>query len=322
MHIMEIGEVGHMKQETLRKLRHRILAGMLCFSIVFVAQPDNSNISTLWAAGNLEESEYTGENPDLSIGSDSKVIPVLADAEENKNEFPDSFRNELQLQDGTEGIPEEDKIEDQTEEGVTAEASTEPEAVDMDATEENLIITADALLTEPQADTIHQHSVSTDCSISAGEQVFFTELPQDFTGGELPEGNYYLKEDVTLDSSMEISSGVVTLCLNGHTLRYGGTGKNSVINVNSNANLHICDCSPAGGRISGGKNSGIRIEGFLNLYGGTISGNVSETGGGGIYNYNGNVKMLNGTITGNSVVTGNAEGNGGGVCVNSGSFNK
>lgn len=116
MHIMEIGEVGHMKQETLRKLRHRILAGMLCFSIVFVAQPDNSNISTLWAAGNLEESEYTGENPDLSIGSDSKVIPVLADAEENKNEFPDSFRNELQLQDGTEGIPEEDKIEDQTEE--------------------------------------------------------------------------------------------------------------------------------------------------------------------------------------------------------------
>lgn len=216
----------------------------------------------------------------------------------------------------------------------------------MDATEENLIITADALLTEPQADTIHQHSVSTDCSISAGEQVFFTELPQDFTGGELPEGNYYLKEDVTLDSSMEISSGVVTLCLNGHTLRYGGTGKNSVINVNSNANLHICDCSPAGGRISGGKNSGIRIEGFLNLYGGTISGNVSETGGGGvynqgtftlhngtisgntassgggIYNYNGNVKMLNGTITGNSVVTGNAEGNGGGVCVNSGSFNK
>ena len=50
-----------MKQEAIRKLRHRILAGILCFSIVFAGQPNGLKASGIIDANKEEEQEQTTE---------------------------------------------------------------------------------------------------------------------------------------------------------------------------------------------------------------------------------------------------------------------
>lgn len=316
-----------MKQESLRKLRHRILAGLLCCSILVAGQPGVNG--GLRAAEGVEEPEWT---EDALLSTEEEPLDA-------------SFDNS-EMQDETENLSTEEPFENTDTEVLTEEAAeleTEDEALETASTEvlpeeaieeidEQLSLTGEALA-DPQAEEVHQHSVSTDCSVSDGEQVKFTELTKDFTGGTLPAGNYYLSEDVELTTTMEIASGTVNLCLNGHTLLYKDIVLKSVIEVTANADLHICDCGiidgVSTGCVSGGKKSGIYIEqgelylyggiitnnttsgygggiynkGTIYMYSGTIDGNTASTGGG-VYNYNGTFRMYGGTISGNTAPTG------------------
>lgn len=65
----------------------------------------------------------------------------------------------------------------------------------------------------------------------------------------LPSGNYYLTEDLDLTRGIQIWSGVVNLCLNGHKINGESdsfNSSNSMIRVAPDASLHICDCNADG----------------------------------------------------------------------------
>lgn len=182
-----------------------------------------------------------------------------------------------------------------------------------------------------------------------------------FSDNSLPEdpGNYYLSKDVTISSTWSVPEGITNLCLNGYGIKYTGTS-GSVINVGSGNRLNIYDCytssthrytvdgnnlatiatngdkSFTGGYITGGKGSyvyhtsagdkygggAIVNEGILNIYGGTIIGNIAEKGGG-IFN-RGTLTLAGGKIMynaglwiENSVIK---NGDGGGVLNYGGTF--
>ena len=146
--------------------------------------------------------------------------------------------------------------------------------------------------------------------------------------------SYYLGEDITVSASVEIS-GTVNLCLNGHVLKYDGTGKESVIAVTSGATLTICDCTNTThtGYIN---NDGLWTpsgeEAAVTLTGGIITGGTGyrfydDTSyyryGGGIYVDGGTLNLYGGNIAGNLCAH---EGDlkkygGGGVYVKNGTFN-
>ena len=91
----------------------------------------------------------------------------------------------------------------------------------------------------------------------------------------LTGGNYYLNAD--MDAAITIQSGAtVNLCLNGHTLHSSGYTYDEMVTVESGATLNVYDCAGNGtiGRIGagGGSKAGIRTDGNVNVYGGTISG--------------------------------------------------
>ncbi len=143
--------------------------------------------------------------------------------------------------------------------------------------------------------------------------------------------SYYLGEDITVSSFVEIS-GEVNLCLNGHVLSLDESAEDCVIVVDANSTLNLCDCngtsqshkfavdsntglwtpdevsgteSVTGGVITGGKYGGIYAEGELNQYGGHIVGNQSEDGGG-VYLYgeqnseSDKYRMFGGSVIGNT----------------------
>ncbi len=329
-----------MKQETLRKLRHRIIAGLLCCSILIAGQPNVTGLSMLRAAETEAEEQsvgnlnlWTGENQrmDSSTEEETTGMPNGADADEDHNRVPDRESEAYEEQNNTESVPEEGRTET-----IPKDASAYSNGSGAGAG-----MKADPLMTdavfyeEPQNGDTHQHSVSVDCSVTAGEQAAFTELNQDFTGGALAEGNYYLSEDVTLTDSLVVS-GTVKLCLNGHTLAYGGNDIASVIVINKDNTLYICDCM-SGGQISGGKKSGIYNMGTLQINGGAIIENTAAPYGGGVFN-NGLFEMNGGTIAGNTahdgggiyidqgelnlyggtITSNKAANNGGGICVSKG----
>ena len=127
----------------------------------------------------------------------------------------------------------------------------------------------------------------------------------------LDGGNYYLRTDV--DNYREFSEvkidhtivikGNVTICLNGQTLE--SIGENMpVFRVEAGSTLTLTDCKGIAGKVkhtSDGSGSGVRVEGggTFNMYGGTITGNKAETGGG-VYVVDGTFTMNGGTISGNT----------------------
>ncbi|MCM1494252.1 MAG: InlB B-repeat-containing protein [Bacteroides sp.] len=284
-----------MKQESLRKLRHRILAGLLCCSILVAGQPGVNG--GLRAAEGVEEPEWT---EDALLSTEEEPLDASFDNSEMQAET-ENLSTEEPLENTDTEVLTEEAAELETEDEALETASTEalPEEA-AEGIDEQLSLTGEAL-TDPQAEEVHQHSVSTDCSVSDGEQVEFTELTKDFTGGTLPAGNYYLSEDVALSSTLEISSGTVNLCLNGHKLI--GAGTSSVIEIKGSGILHICDCGISG-TITNGKRSGIYIfSGSLYMHGGTITGNTANSQGGGIYN-SGFFELSGGSISGNTTLDG------------------
>ncbi|MCI9085682.1 MAG: S-layer homology domain-containing protein [Clostridia bacterium] len=92
----------------------------------------------------------------------------------------------------------------------------------------------------------------------------------------LPDGNYYLAENVTPANIIEIR-GNVNLCLNGHTLDMGE--KCIILKKTTDGtaigNLNLCDCGE-GGTITGTYYGGltddalIRVENEFSMYGGSV----------------------------------------------------
>ena len=151
---------------------------------------------------------------------------------------------------------------------------------------------------------------------------------------ELPEGSYYLADELPMDASI-LTRGTVNLCLNGKSIT--GNGEFSVIIV-VYGTFNLCDCnsSTGNGKITHSMNGSTRYTGrgvsvsdgsafnmyggmisdneatvggggvylnskcTFNMYGGMISNNKSTTSGGGVYAYNGTFNMHDGTITGNT----------------------
>ncbi len=155
-------------------------------------------------------------------------------------------------------------------------------------------------------------------------------------------GHYYLEQDVEINgNSWEPKNGVV-LCLNGNTLK--ATGDFNVIEID-NTTFTLTDCKNTGevthdtGKTGSGvyndggtfnmyggnitknesnKGGGVynytvppmpgTMDGYttaiFNMYGGSITGNTATESGGGVYNWGGNVKMYGGDIRQNKASTG------------------
>ena len=117
----------------------------------------------------------------------------------------------------------------------------------------------------------------------------------------LPEGNYYLSGDITIDGTIKIS-GNVNLCLNGHTISTNSNKVSYAVIYTQYWKLSICDCTGKGSLKvpNNGVTNGIQTSadinderGILYLYGGTISG-----GNCGV-NVKGQLYLYGGTITKN-----------------------
>lgn len=122
------------------------------------------------------------------------------------------------------------------------------------------------------------------------DDVAFTAMDSDFTGGAL-EGNLYLDCDVTLESSITVAADKsLTLCLNGQTLSRTGT----VIEVNSGGTLTICDCT-GNGKLTSNDSIGINNNGTVTITGGTIHGYQY-----GIKTSGGNVTVAGGAVSSQS----------------------
>ena len=169
--------------------------------------------------------------------------------------------------------------------------------------------------------TLHEHAVcgKTDCTEAGHDNTLWIPLTYDSEhqilqyGGKslkkptynnkytLPEGNYYLFADITLDGSIAIS-GDVNICLNGHTI--STKLYNSVFDISS-YKLAVCDCSTGhSGKIeiidnhSETKSFVVKLNAAqLCLYGGTIQG-----GDYGVYTCDdSSVELFGGSITGNTI---------------------
>ena len=113
----------------------------------------------------------------------------------------------------------------------------------------------------------------------------------------LPEGNYYLEDDISLMYPLAVT-GEVNLCLNGKQIiqnyTYGKGMRFPTVIVQRDATLNLCDCRPEGavGKITHASDmmgSGIEVRGkfkdvtgeagVLNLYNAEISGNKQTSAG-------------------------------------------
>ena len=118
----------------------------------------------------------------------------------------------------------------------------------------------------------HSHTLS-------GEGVVEAFLPLSTFTQQLNEGSYYLARDIAMegDEGQITVSGMVNLCLNGHT--FDGSAGYGVFRVGAGATLNICDCSQDESGLLKGDAAGAAIlvhsGGACNLYSGTISSNGS-----------------------------------------------
>ena len=132
--------------------------------------------------------------------------------------------------------------------------------------------------------------------------------------GDSTADNYYLKKDVTIDLPIQIT-GNVTICLNGHTIKSTAEGK-PVFEIVSGGTLTLTNCGSRGEVTSAYNGGGVEVNGgTFNLYGGSITKNTADNGGGVYVHDNGEFNMYGGKITGNTAVKG------GGVKVDGGKFN-
>ena len=142
---------------------------------------------------------------------------------------------------------------------------------------------------------------------------------------EMTAGHYYLTDNVTLSSTWNPVDGTV-LCLNGYSIK--ADGDITAIYV-SDITFTLCDCKGDKGaygqitHVAGKTGSGVYVRGngVFYMYGGSISGNTANNGGG-VYMAGGQFTMYGGSITNTPAENGsdNNGGNGGGVYVGGGTF--
>ena len=127
-------------------------------------------------------------------------------------------------------------------------------------------------------------------------------------------GNYYLTVDVTLTNTWSFTKDDgVALDLNGRTVSIN-TGNNT---IESCGNVTLTDCR-GGGKITHGSQKGLGVHvygGTFDMYGGSITGNSSSSGGGGVWMQSGTFNLYDGSISGNET------DRGGGVYMKDGTFN-
>ena len=151
-------------------------------------------------------------------------------------------------------------------------------------------------------------------------------------------GNYYLTQDVTINSTWKPANGTV-LCLNGYGISMTNNGP--VIHVQPDVTFTLCDCNGNGGGIThkSGRGAGVLVgqsattedtartnTAVFNMYGGAIYNNYPQKASGenaasasGVLIGGGTFNMYGGKITGNKLAEDG--GLGGGVFVaNQGSF--
>lgn len=127
------------------------------------------------------------------------------------------------------------------------------------------------------------------------------------------EGDWYLKQNVTLTAPHVVDGGELNLCLNGNKVTLNAEG--AVFSVKSGGVLNLTDCkgtgiithagSNNGAGVSVGTGSGDTAAGTFNLYNGNITGNSNSDNGGGVSVFrDGQFTMYGGTITENKAATG------------------
>ncbi len=117
------------------------------------------------------------------------------------------------------------------------------------------------------------------------------------TGGSLNESSYFLDRDISLSQDLIISGAIeVTLCLNGNVLQ--GTGKGSVITIDSGATLNICDCQDGSTSVTNTFGEG---ENQTTYNSGVITGGGSQKGGALYVSESSKVNMFGGAIAYNEV---------------------
>ncbi len=136
---------------------------------------------------------------------------------------------------------------------------------------------------------------------SVGDHTAHTAVPWTGISGlsEITaEGNYYLKNDVTLSDYWDCNFDGVNLCLNGKTIT--STNLGYAIRIFAGESLTITDCRETVGKITHNERdgSGIGNIGTLTLWNGSITDNVY---GGGVYN-EGTFTMNGGIIENNSAM--------------------
>lgn len=134
--------------------------------------------------------------------------------------------------------------------------------------------------------------------------------------GTLPNdtGNYYLTADVTLTKTWSFTKvDGVALDLNGKTVSITTSDKT----IESCRDVTLTDCR-GGGKITHGSQKGLGVHvygGTFDMYGGSITGNSSSSGGGGVWIQSGTFNLYDGSISGNET------DRGGGVYMKDGTFN-
>lgn len=155
-------------------------------------------------------------------------------------------------------------------------------------------------------------------------------------------GNFYLATDINLTRKLEITADM-NLCLNDKVLKQT-MNIARVFYIKDNTKFNLCDCSgengttrywyksddglwtlkpdggssdytTTGGVITGGTKGGVYNSGTFTMYGGTITGNRAEYGGGVWNDDSGTFTMYDGSIIRNM-----AEWDGGGVFNHGGFF--
>ena len=120
-----------------------------------------------------------------------------------------------------------------------------------------------------------------------------TEIRPAGYGNQLPAGNYYLAEDLTLNEQVTVMEAEVNLCLNGNSL-------NSRIWIYDDGVLTLCDCG-VGGKINNTNGTALGIwphsghEHSFTMYGGSL---IGSTSGLSVTDEGGVVKLLGGTVSG------------------------
>ena len=194
--------------------------------------------------------------------------------------------------------------------------------------DEDYKLVADTEKNQIKLSETHEHKVCVDESCSDDSHPTLGWKAISSLDEITADGNYCLKNDVTLDATWKCKYKV-NLCLNGKTIT-GPAGEEAIEVYYYINSLTITDCHEGNevGKIthnSGDLGGGVEVcpYGTFILWNGSITGNSPQNniGGGGVYNF-GTFEMHGGSITGNFAVGNQGYGSngGGGGVKNRGDF--